>query len=163
MVDFFLLMMIPGAGDELQGIKRGVIEIADALLINKADGDNKQKAEIAKNEYANALHYLSQNTEGWSVSVNLCSAINNIGISEFWEVVEEFSKITKTTGYFNKRRKLQLKEWFNYLIEEKLKQDFLQNDHVKKNLVLIEKQLLENDIFVIDAVEKLFENYNRSS
>ncbi len=99
MVDFFLLMMIPGAGDELQGIKRGVIEIADALLINKADGDNKQKAEIAKNEYANALHYLTQITEGWNVSVNLCSAINNIGIIEFWNVVESFSKITKETGY----------------------------------------------------------------
>lgn len=160
MVDFFLLMMIPGAGDELQGIKRGVIEIADALLINKADGDNKQKAEIAKNEYANALHYLTQNTEGWNVSVNLCSAINNVGIIDLWTVVESFTKITKGTGYFYERRKFQLKEWFNYLIEEKLKQDFLNNRFVQENLKSIELDLINNKIFITDAIDKLFENYH---
>jgi len=159
MVDFFLLIMIPGAGDELQGIKRGVIEIADALLINKADGDNKQRAEIAKSEYSNALHYLTQNTDGWVVPVQLCSAINNTGIEEFWDVVSDFAVITKENGQFNKRRKDQTKEWFNSLIEDKLKADFYNHEYVKLNLEKLEKELLENNTFIIDVVENLFKNY----
>lgn len=159
MVDFFLLIMISGAGDELQGIKRGVIELADALLINKADGDNKQRAEIAKSEYSNALHYLQPNTEGWTTSVKLCSAINNEGIVEIWEDILRFSAMTKNTGIFEKRRKSQAKEWFNYLIEERLKTEFFNNETIKLMLPKIELDLLNNNISVIDSVERLFENY----
>jgi LAO/AO transport system kinase len=162
MVDFFLLMMIPGAGDELQGIKRGVIEIADALIINKADGDNKQKAEIAKSEYSNALHYLTQNTIGCTTPVNLCSAIKNEGIKEIWNVILEFVEITKSSGDFGKRRKFQSKKWFNSLIEDKLKTEFFNNNTVKLLIPEIEKDLINNNIFAIDAVEKLFANYKNN-
>ncbi len=159
MVDFFLLMMIPGAGDELQGIKRGVIEIADALVINKAEGNNKLKAELAKTEYSNALHYLTQNTNGWHTPVTLCSAINNEGIKEVWDEVLKFTNITKNSGVFFERRKQQSKKWFNFLIEEKLKTDFFNNNAIKEILPKIEEQILENNTFVIEAVEKLFSNF----
>ena len=162
MVDFFLLLMIPGAGDELQGIKRGVIEISDALLINKADGDNKQKAELAKTEYSNALHYLTQNTNGWVTPVKLSSAINNEGIEEIWSAILKFTEITKETGQFADRRKEQAKEWFNSLIEDKLKTDFYKNEDVKTILPEIEKAILNNNTFVLDAVEKLFTHYKNA-
>lgn len=162
MVDFFLLIMISGAGDELQGIKRGVIEIADALVINKADGDNKKKAEMARSEYANALHYLTPNTEGWTTPVNLCSAINNEGIDEIWNEILKFVDLTKKSGKFDERRKNQSKAWFNNLIEDKLKSDFFNNDQIKTILPKIEQELLNNNIFVIDAVEKLFLNYKKN-
>ncbi len=161
MVDFFLLMMIPGAGDELQGIKRGVIEIADALAINKADGNNKQKAELAKTEYSNALHYLKQNTDGWITPVKLCSAITNEGVSEIWDVVLKFIEVTKASGDFNNRRKNQSQEWFNFLIEERLKLEFYNNNAVKLLLPKMEKEIIENNTFVIDAVEKLFADYKK--
>lgn len=161
MVDFFLLIMISGAGDELQGIKRGVIELADALLINKADGDNKQRAEIAKSEYSNALHYLKPNTEGWTTSVNLCSALNNEGIVEIWTEIERFAELTKNSGIFYERRKNQAKEWFNYLIEERLKTEFFNNSEIKILLPQIEKDLINNNISVIDSVEKLFAKYGK--
>ncbi|PIQ10073.1 MAG: methylmalonyl Co-A mutase-associated GTPase MeaB [Ignavibacteriales bacterium CG18_big_fil_WC_8_21_14_2_50_31_20] len=163
MVDFFLLIMISGAGDELQGIKRGVIELADALLINKADGDNKQKAEIAKSEYSNALHYLKPNTEGWITSVNLCSALNNEGITEIWSEIEKFVEITKSSGVFEERRKNQAKEWFNSLIEERLKAEFFNNPEIKILLPKIEHELLNNNISVLDSVEKLFEKIDKNS
>jgi GTPase len=162
MVDFFLLIMISGAGDELQGIKRGVIEIADALIINKADGDNKKKAEIARSEYSNALHYLTPNTKGWTTPVNLCSAINNEGIDEIWNVILKFVDLTKKSGKFIERRKNQSKAWFNTLIEDKLKSDFYNNEQIKTMLPEIEQELLNNNIFVIDAVEKLFLNYKKN-
>lgn len=160
MVDFFLLIMIPGAGDELQGIKRGVIEIADALAINKADGSNKQKAELAKTEYSNALHYLTQKVEGWITPVTLCSAIDNTGIEEIWNEIIKFTELTKTSGEFEERRDKQTAEWFNSLIEERLKTEFFESESIKKLLPKIKTELMQNNLFVIDAVEKLFLNYN---
>ncbi|MCF6271193.1 MAG: methylmalonyl Co-A mutase-associated GTPase MeaB [Melioribacteraceae bacterium] len=161
MVDFFLLLMIPGAGDELQGIKRGVIEIADALLINKADGDNITRAEIAKSEYSTALHYLQPKIEGWNTPVETCSAINNQGIEEFWSLVLDYVALTKKSGYFQSNRTQQSKKWFHSLIDEKLKSIFFSNSHILKMLPKFEKDILNNELFVLDAVEKLFSNYKK--
>ena len=161
MVDFFLLLMISGAGDELQGIKRGVVEIADALLINKADGDNKSRAEIAKTEYSTALHYLQPKIDGWNTPVEVCSAINNQGIVEFWSLVLDFVALTKKTGYFEKNRTEQSKKWFYSLIDEKLKNIFFNDRQIAEILPIFEKDILNNELFVLDAVEKLFSNYKK--
>ncbi len=161
MVDFFLLLMIPGAGDELQGIKRGVVEIADALLINKADGDNKIRADIAKTEYSTALHYLQPKIEGWSTPVETCSAINSKGIEEFWNQVLDFATLTKKSGYFESNRTKQSKQWFYSLIEEKLKYNFFNDNQIAELLPNFEKNITNNELFILEAVEKLFENYKK--
>lgn len=108
MVDFFLLVLIAGAGDELQGIKKGVIELADAILINKADGDNLKKANLARAEYTNALHYLKPATEGWETKAHTASALTGTGIEEIWEVVKKHENITLGNGVFDDRRKNKL-------------------------------------------------------
>ena len=156
MVDFFLLIMISGGGDELQGIKRGVIEITDAIAINKADGDNKLNAELAKQEYSNALHYLTPTTKGWTTPVTLCSAITGEGIDEIWENVSKFVELTKSTGEFEKRRKVQIKSWFHSLIIERLQNEFFNKEEVKSLLPILEEKLLNNNIFVLEALEQLF-------
>ncbi len=161
MVDFFLLLLIPGAGDELQGIKRGVVEIADTLLINKADGDNKSRAEIAKNEYSSALHYLKPKIEGWITPVETCSAIGGKGIEEFWSLVLEFVSLTKKTGYFENNRAEQSKKWFYSLIDEKLKSNFFNDSLITEMLPNFEKDIINNELFVIEAVEELFSKYKK--
>ncbi|HYQ92753.1 MAG TPA: methylmalonyl Co-A mutase-associated GTPase MeaB, partial [Candidatus Competibacteraceae bacterium] len=100
MVDFFLLLMLAGAGDELQGIKKGIMELADALLINKADGDNQLRARAAKAEYNRALHYLAPATEGWQTRAYTCSALAHEGIDEIWRVIEDFRQKTQASGVF---------------------------------------------------------------
>ena len=160
MVDFFLLIMIAGAGDELQGIKRGVIEIADALLINKADGENKQKAEMAKTEFAHALHYLKPATEGWETPVETCSALTGNGIENVWEIIEKFVEFTKSSQIFEHRRKEQSIEWVHRLIEEELKNEFYNNEKVKAMLPGIKDDLLNGKILTIDAVKKLLNAFS---
>ena len=155
MVDFFLLIMIAGAGDELQGIKRGVIEIADALLINKADGENKQKAELAKTEFAHALHYLKPATEGWETPVKTCSALTGKGIEDVWQMISKYVELTKSSQKFEHRRKEQSVEWVHRLIEEELKNEFYNNENVKAILPGIKDDLLKGNILTIDAVKKL--------
>src|SRR5664280_1126943 len=104
MVDFFLLLMLAGAGDELQGIKRGIIEMADAIFINKADGDNISKANLAKSEYANALHLFPPPESGWIPIVATCSARTHDGITKVWDTIEDFSSFTTNNGFFEGRR-----------------------------------------------------------
>ena len=98
MVDLFLLLKIAGAGDELQGIKKGIIELADIILINKTDGDNRQQAEVARSEFANALHYLASPTPGWQPPVRTCSALNDEGLAEVWQLVEHFVATARQNG-----------------------------------------------------------------
>ena len=155
MVDFFLLIMISGAGDELQGIKRGVIEIADALLVNKSDGENQKKAEIARSEYAHALHYLKPATEGWDTPVKTCSALTGKGIEDAWMMIENFVELTKRTNIFEQRRKEQSIEWVHRLIEEELKNEFYNNEKVKSMLPGIKEELLAGKILTIEAAKKL--------
>lgn len=160
MVDFFLLVMIAGAGDELQGIKKGVMELADTLLINKADGDNKPKALLAKSDFSMALHYIQPATKGWHTEANICSALTGEGIQEFWEVVEKFQEITKASGVFYDRRKNQALEWMNKMVEEKLLSDFFTNGKIIKELNLINNKVLKGEILPTEGAERLLNLYN---
>lgn len=142
MVDFFLLLKLAGAGDELQGIKRGIIEMADAIAINKADGDNLKAAKLAKVEFNRALHLYPAKASNWQPKVTLCSGLQNEGIADIWKVIEEYLEITKSNNYFSSKRNEQNKYWLIQTIEEQLKSDFFNHPTIKielqKQLALIE-------------------------
>jgi LAO/AO transport system kinase len=134
MVDFFLLLKLAGAGDELQGIKRGIIEMADAIVINKADGDNKQNAKIAKVAFNRALHLYPLKESKWQPKVLTASALHNSGIEEINKMILTYIAITKENAYFNKKRNEQNKFWLLSTIEQQLKTNFYQNPKVKNAL-----------------------------
>ena len=134
MVDFFLLLKLAGAGDELQGIKRGIIEMADAIVINKADGDNKQNAKIAKVAFNRALHLYPLKESKWQPKVLTASALHNSGIEEIDNMILTYIAITKENAYFNKKRNEQNKFWLLSTIEQQLKTNFYQNPKVKNAL-----------------------------
>lgn len=134
MVDFFLLLKLAGAGDELQGIKRGIMEMADAIVINKADGENLKNAKTAKVEFNRALHLYPAKDSGWQPKVLLASALKNEGISEIWELMEAYLKLSKENDYFDHKRKEQNKFWMLQTIEDRLKSDFYNNPSIKKEL-----------------------------
>lgn len=161
MVDFFLLIMISGAGDELQGIKKGVIELADSILINKADGDNKAKAMLAKSEFSMALHYLHPATMGWKTQADVCSALNGEGIKEFWNTVQKFKDITVNNGIFAERRNSQNISWMLSMIEEKLLADFYNNKIIKSELDKVTEKVLKGSILPTEASELLLKLFNK--
>ena len=134
MVDFFLLLKLAGAGDELQGIKRGIIEMADAIVINKADGENKQNAKIAKVAFNRALHLYPLKESKWEPKVLTASALHNSGIEEIDNMILTYIAITKENAYFNKKRNEQNKFWLLSTIEQQLKTNFYQNPKVKNAL-----------------------------
>jgi LAO/AO transport system kinase len=159
MVDFFLLLMLANAGDELQGIKKGIMEMADAILINKADGDNKTRSESAKNEFERALHYLQPSIEGWRSHAYTCSSVTGDGISEIWDVIMSFCNKTKNTGIFFEQRKKQSLQWFYFLIEEQLKNMFFQNMEIKTLLPQIEKDIIKSRYTPYSAVTRIMKQY----
>ncbi len=134
MVDFFLLLKLAGAGDELQGIKRGIVELADAIAINKADGDNLKRAKLAKVEFDRALHYYPEKESNWQPRVLLCSALKNEGISEIWKMILEYLELTKKNNYLISKRQQQNKFWLIQTIEEQLKNEFFNHLKVKREL-----------------------------
>lgn len=134
MVDFFLLLKLSGAGDELQGIKRGIIEMADAIVINKADGENQKAAKLAKIEFSRALHLYPQKASGWIPKVALCSAKHNEGITDIWQLILEYIKLTKGNNYFNEKRDEQSKYWLIQTIENQLKTAFFDREDIKTAL-----------------------------
>ncbi|MBL7559007.1 methylmalonyl Co-A mutase-associated GTPase MeaB [Olleya sp. YSTF-M6] len=142
MVDFFLLLKLAGAGDELQGIKRGIIEMADAIAINKADGDNLKRAKLAKVEFNRALHMYPTKDSDWQPKVTTCSAIDNQGIDNIWQIISDYITLTKKNNYFKNKRTEQNKFWLLQTIEEQLKNTFFNTpkikDELKKQLDLIE-------------------------
>lgn len=156
MTDFFLLLMLAGAGDELQGIKRGIIEMADAVIINKADGDNITRARIAAKEYANALHLLPPAHTGWIPVTGTCSAITGDGIPKVWEIIEGFCSSMILKGYFQKNRTDQNRHLFRQAVEEKLKEQFYTNSHIRKQLLELEKQVINGTLNPYQAVGALF-------
>ena len=144
MVDFFLLLKLAGAGDELQGIKRGIIEMADAIAINKADGENLKAAKLAKVEFNRALHLYPEKASGWTPKVKLCSALKREGIAEVWELILSYFEQVKANDFFKQNRKSQNKFWLLQTIEDRLKSDFFNQPHIKielqKQLQLIEDE-----------------------
>ena len=134
MVDFFLLLKLAGAGDELQGIKRGIIEMADAIVINKADGDNLKRAREAKNQFRKALHLYPLAESTWSPEVLTCSALEQTGIEEIWEMIQKYVDITSKNGFFEENRVRQNKFWLLQTIEEQLKSSFYNHPKVKAEL-----------------------------
>lgn len=159
MVDFFLLLMLAGAGDELQGIKRGIMEMADMLVITKADGENKNAATRAKSQYKHALHLFPPNDANWTVPVEICSAVENNGIATIWTTIENFVNQTFSTGFFKTNRSRQNKEWLHQTIEELLKRDFYKTDFIKHQLVELEKQVANGNRNAVEVAKELLENY----
>ncbi len=159
MVDFFLLLMLAGAGDELQGIKRGIMEMADAIAINKADGENQKRAQLAKAEYKNALHLFPPAPSGWKPQVLTCSALNNTGISYVWDTVLDYIKLTRENGYFDKRRKEQARYWMYETINESLKSDFYSNPDIKTKQQGFEQDVLHGKMSSFEAAQKLLDTY----
>ncbi|WP_179335325.1 methylmalonyl Co-A mutase-associated GTPase MeaB [Winogradskyella costae] len=136
MVDFFLLLKLAGAGDELQGIKRGIIEMADAIVINKADGDNLKAAKMAKVEFNRALHLYPAKSSEWSPKVSLCSALKREGIADVWHMIEDYTKTTLENQYFETNRNNQNKFWLLQTIEDRLKSNFYNASKIKMELPL---------------------------
>ncbi|RJS59629.1 methylmalonyl Co-A mutase-associated GTPase MeaB [Bacillus sp. PK3_68] len=161
MVDFFLLIILTGAGDELQGMKKGIMELADAIVVNKADGHNKQLAEKTKREFNQILHMLQPATKGWASQAFTCSSIERKGIPELWDVIQEFEKKMKAAGTFDERRQLQTKEWLHALIVEQLKATFYQHPYVIGNLAEMEGKTMTGEITPAQAVTDLFSNVYR--
>lgn len=134
MVDFFLVLMIAGAGDELQGIKKGILEVADSIVINKADGDNVTRAERAHREYETALHILTPASSNWFPRVMTCSSLNKTGLSEIWETVNNHRTALTASGELNTRRRKQALDWMYFLLDEGLKNWFYHHPDIKANL-----------------------------
>ena len=163
MVDFFLLLLITGAGDELQGIKRGVMELADAVAITKADGENLKRAEATRTEFAHAMHFLIPATEGWTPPVLLCSGLTGDGIAPLWEIVEQFHAQTTASGSFEKRRKAQLLEWLHGMVEEHLHELFAAHPAVAGHLPHLEHQVVAGTITVAAAARELIRHFEQRS
>jgi LAO/AO transport system kinase len=161
MVDFFLLLKISGAGDELQGIKRGIMEMADAIVINKADGDNIKKANLAKIEFNNALHLFPPKKSTWQPKVTTCSAITKDGISEIWETISQYFELTHETGYFDEKRKEQNQFWMIETINEQLKSNFYNQTEIVSELEQIKKAMQNNEISPFAAAQLLLDKYKR--
>jgi LAO/AO transport system kinase len=155
MVDFFLLLMLAGAGDELQGIKKGIMELADAILINKADGDNLPKARVAQADYNRALHYLAPATKGWQTQAYTCSAVTGQGIPEIWGMIQEFRQRTTATGEFETRRRRQAVDWVHTMIEEELLNRFVNHPGIRQVLPDIEKAVMTGALPATAAVKEL--------
>ena len=159
MVDFFLLLKISGAGDELQGIKRGIMEMADAIVINKADGDNIKKANLAKVEFNRALHLFPAKNSDWHPKVMTCSSITKEGIENVWETILNYLELTASNQYFEKKRQEQNQYWMMETIEEQLKSNFYNNPAIKKLLKQNKLDVATNVKSPFTAATELLKTY----
>lgn len=157
MVDFFLLIMISGAGDELQGMKKGVIEIADLLAVNKADGDNVARAKLAAAEYQRVLGFLTPATVGWKTSCVTCSAFVPETLEALWRVVEDFAQKTRQSGAFEERRRQQAVAWLHAMVDEELRQRFHRHPTVKALLPKLEREVAAQGLPAAAAAHRLLE------
>ena len=162
MTDFFLLLKLAGAGDELQGIKRGIMEMADAIVINKADGDNVKAARLAKTEFNRALHLYPEKESSWQPKTLTCSAIKNEGIDKIQSLISDYVTLTKENGYFEQRRSVQNEFWLLQTIENQLKSDFYTNKKVKKGLEEQLNKLKENKVTPFQAASSLLKIFHSS-
>ena len=155
MVDFFLLLLLPGAGDELQGIKKGIVEMADLVLINKADGDNRMRAEHARADQDAALHYTQPATPGWKTEVALCSGLSGEGLPQVWERIQKFYEELEAKGVIVKRRQQQTLEWLNDLIHDELRRRFDRDPRVIAKLPELRGALLRGEMTAVRAANVL--------
>jgi LAO/AO transport system kinase len=155
MVDFFLLLLLPGAGDELQGIKKGIVEMADLVAINKADGENRLRAEQARQDQAAALHYLQPATPEWPTEVLLCAGLTGEGIPQIWECVEKFYVKLQARGVIARRRQEQSLNWLSDLIQDELKRRFYHDARVTARLPEVQQALQRGEITAVRAAELL--------
>ncbi|RJP94924.1 MAG: methylmalonyl Co-A mutase-associated GTPase MeaB [Desulfobacteraceae bacterium] len=160
MVDFFLLLILAGAGDELQGIKRGIVELADAIAVNKADNDNIEKAMVAKKAYENALHLFAPSDTGWTPQVFTCSAIQTAGIEEIWGVVCKYCEAMTESGALGRKRQEQALEWMGQLLEEGLKDWFYQMPRIRHMLPELTNAVVKGTITPTTAVKKMLDAIN---
>lgn len=163
MVDFFLLLMLAGAGDELQGIKRGIMEMADALVITKADGDNVKKSNLARQEYQNALHLFPPNKNGWIPKVLTCSAIAGHSLEKIVELIDSFERHTKHNHFFEARRHEQDQFWMHETLKELLLADFFENEINLELIANYEKQVVRGEISSFSAAEKIYNQFKNKS
>ncbi len=161
MTDFFLLLMIAGAGDELQGIKRGIMEMADLVAINKADGSNRDKAELARTQYRNALQLFPAKESGWEPVVQTCSAIEKNGIREIWDTITAFTAATRANGAFDRNRQRQASYWMYETIHEELQRDFYHSPGMKERIRETEIMVLAGAITSFEGAAQLL-NHHRN-
>ncbi len=159
MVDFFLLIQLAGTGDELQGIKRGIMEMADGITINKCDGTNVDKANLAKTQFTNALHLFPMPESGWTPQVTTCSAFENINIDNVWKMITDYIDFTKANNFFNYKRQKQGKYWMYETIDEQLKSNFYNNETIISMLQECEVMLNNKQITSFAAAHQLLETY----
>lgn len=162
MVDFFLLLALAGAGDELQGIKRGIVEMADAIAINKADGNNIAAAKDARAEYERALRLLSEPESGWDPPVLTCSALTGDGIQEVWTAVADYRQHTKQNGFFDAQRRQQARHWLYQTIEQRLQEDFFSDPDVDAARSDMETAVESGRLSSFAAAERLLQIYRSS-
>ena len=159
MVDFFLLIQLAGTGDELQGIKRGIMEMADGIIINKADGDNLERARLAATQFRNALHLFPAPESGWTPQVLTYSGFYNLGVKEVWDMVYKYIDFVKDNGYFEYRRNEQSKYWMYETINEQLRDSFYHNPQIEAMLTGKEKQVLQGNLTSFVAAKNLLDTY----
>ncbi len=160
MVDFFLLLMLAGAGDELQGIKKGIMEMADAIAIVKADGENMQAALQAKGAYQNALHLFQPSGTGWVPQVVTCSALEKNGLKEIWALIQQHHRHMQSSGLFQPNRDGQNLQWMHESIKQSLLSDFYENPRIARTLKVIEENVVKGKIAPINAAHQLLASYH---
>ena len=155
MVDFFLLLLLTGAGDGLQGIKKGVLELADVIAIQKADGNNLVAARAARAETARALHYLAPVSGGWRQRVVTCSALEGEGIAELWTLMQDYRARATESGAWQTRRREQRREWLHSLLEDGLREAFFRRPAVQEELLRLEQRVMAGELDVTEAAQQL--------
>lgn len=160
MVDFFLLIQLAGTGDELQGIKRGIMEMADGIVINKADGDNIDRARLAQAQFRNALHLFPPTESGWKPEVLTYSGYFELGIKEVWEMIDRYFAFVKESGYFDVKRSRQARYWMYETINERLRSDFYDNPEIQALLVDCEAAVMGNAMTSFEAARRALSLYD---
>ncbi|MFI3321522.1 MAG: methylmalonyl Co-A mutase-associated GTPase MeaB [Rikenellaceae bacterium] len=163
MVDLFLMLQISGAGDELQGIKRGIMEMADIVAVTKCDGENVTRAQLTRSHFLNALHLFPLPESEWKAEVYTCSSTEQTGLMEVWDAVERYMSHVNTNRYFDVNRNRQAKYWMNETIRETLLGNFYNNPEIKAMLTTVEKQVLDNKLSSFVAAKELLDSYYGSS
>jgi LAO/AO transport system kinase len=157
MVDFFLMLLIAGAGDELQGIKRGILEVSDAVVINKADGDNFQRAREAQKAYESALSIVKPDSPLWKVPVLTCSSLSTRGVAGIWEIISEFRSKMNASGELDKKRRRQSLDWMWARVEEGLKKRFYQRTDIKPRIAELTGAVRKGSISPTEAALELLD------